>query len=196
MTGTSGQPSLGTTMQVPPQRKGIISLDATETRPPKKCNFWEDCSKIAHYSHELQFIDIGPAMNNSSQHATTTTLYYSAAVAKGQRRVVQMYYTSTTNTLITAVSGLLSILIMVVNNLYPKIDQSERVIPMFVRNANPILKKLLWCQCVRSTHDGGKVDEEGRTSEERRSGEERSEEERKVSEGEKTRVVENPVVDA
>jgi hypothetical protein len=189
MAGTSGQPSLGTTTQVPPQRKGILSLDATETRPPTTCQLgFGGCTTTPHYTHELQFIDIGPTINNPSQHATTYTLYVSAAISKGKHRVVQMYYTSTTNTLITAVSGLLSILIMVVNNFFPKIDQSERVIPMFVRNANPILKQLLWCQCGRCTRDGeGKGDEEGRSEEE----------ERKVNEGgEKMRVVENPVVDA
>ena len=78
--------------------------------------------------------------------------------------------------MITAVSGLLSLLLLIVNSMFPKIDQSERVPPMLVRHSHSVLKRVLWCRCIASEKGGGGKEKEGT-------------EEMKVE-------VENPIVDA
>jgi hypothetical protein len=66
-----------------------------------------------------------------------------------------MYYTKNFNTVITAMSGLLSILILVLNTLFPQIDKVERIPPILVRNPMAQLKMLLHCdfKCCGSQTD-------------------------------------------
>jgi len=66
-TGPGGKPCLGATTQVPAQLKGILSLEATETRPPTDDLFSIESSTKPHFTHELQFVDVGPGQNDATR---------------------------------------------------------------------------------------------------------------------------------
>ena len=111
---------------------------------------------MTHYELNLGYESLGsvktemlPLYTKQDEMVATYTVFQSAALASRKRTVLNMYYTSSPNNVITALSGLLSILVLVINKLFPKIDQVERVAPVMVRNSHPMMKKCLYCEWCR-----------------------------------------------
>ena len=85
-------------------------------------------------------------------------MYYSAGMAEKKKLVITMYYTSSPNTVLAALSGMLSLLILVLNTLFPQVEH-EKEIPTLVRTTNPIVRKIIFC-CKDSGGGGGSINQE------------------------------------
>ena len=153
---TAGVPELSRTSQVKAQTQGLISLDISETVPPKS-DIWcvSGCDNDNRYFElDLQYISLATMPDSlmpryklpQDEMVSTYTIFHSATMASRKRSVLNMYYTSSVNQIISALSGLLSLMVLVVNKLFPKVDQVDRVAPVMVRNAHPLLKKCLVCE--------------------------------------------------
>ena len=75
---------------------------------------------------------------------STHTIYYSASMSKRQRRVIQYYYTMSFNDVVTAMSGMISLILLLLKKVFPQIEV-ERKMPTFVRALHPVVAKSLYC---------------------------------------------------
>ena len=143
----AGQVEFSEAVQIPPNSKGILALAATETKPPKSgilCSGEGLCESEPTFTHEAKFISLGAAINNASETISTYRIFYSASMSKRQRRVIQYYYTMSFNDVVTAMSGMISLLLLLLNKVFPKIEV-ERKMPTFVRALHPVVAKSLYC---------------------------------------------------
>ena len=141
----TGQVEFSEAVQIPANSKGILALAATETKTPGCLgSLSSGCDSVSTFTHEAKFISLGAAINNASETMSTHTIYYSASMSKRQRRVIQYYYTMTFNDVVTAMSGMISLLLLLLNKVFPKIEV-ERKMPTFVRALHPVVAKSLYC---------------------------------------------------
>ena len=143
----AGQVEFSEAVQIPPNSKGILALAATETQPPLAsilCSGEGLCDSVSTFTHEAKFISLGATINNASETHSTYTIYYSASMNKRQRRVIQYLFTMTFNDVVTAMSGMISLLLLLLNKVFPKIEV-ERKMPTFVRALHPVVAKSLYC---------------------------------------------------
>ena len=143
----AGQVEFSEAVQIPPNSKGILALAATETQPPRPsfiCSGQGLCGSESTFTHEAKFISLGAAINNASETFSTYTIFYSASMSKSQRRVIKYYYTMSFNDVVTAMSGIVSLILLMLNKVFPKIEV-ERKMPTFVRGLHPVVAKSLYC---------------------------------------------------
>jgi hypothetical protein len=143
----ASRPSLYHTMQVPANTKGVISIDTTETRPPQKdlfCTQGCEADKPT-YVHDLTYLPMESSVRVANALTIAEfTLFVSAKMSNEEKTVVTLYFTTSSITVATAMSGLVSLLLMVMGKLFPKVDKDQEK-PTMVTVTNPIVKKILYC---------------------------------------------------
>ena len=117
--------SLSHTTQVPANTKGAFSIDVTETRPPKTDLFCiKGCDdKKPTFAHDLTYLPMESSVGVANNLTIAEfTLSVSAKMVNEDKTVVTMHYTSSYIIVATAMSGLVSLSLMIMGKLFPKME--------------------------------------------------------------------------